>query len=65
MSKTTAADAKIEQATAVKTFKQSSEVETLYRFIHENGLRKEALKLMKVVLKKTTSTKKKAKKKLQ
>lgn len=56
---------KIEQANAVKAFKQSGEVENLYRFIHDNNLRTEALKLMKLVLKKTTSSKKKAKKKLQ
>lgn len=49
----------------LKAFRSSSEVENLYRFIHENGLRAEALKLMKIVLKKTISTRKKTKKKLQ
>lgn len=57
--------AKAEQAGAIKAFKQTGEVENLYRFIHENNLRTEALKLMKIVLKKTTANKKKSKRKLQ
>jgi hypothetical protein len=54
-----------ELAAAVKTFKASTEVSDLYRYIAENNLRVEAFELMKVVLKQITPTKKRSKKTLQ
>lgn len=50
---------------AVKTFKASSEVESLYQYIAENKLREEAYQLMKVVLTNITPAKKRSKRKLQ
>ena len=40
-----------EVSAAIKAFKSSEEVEGLYSFIYENGLREEARKLMEVVFK--------------
>jgi hypothetical protein len=45
---------------AIKNFKSSSEVEVLYRFIHENNLRNEAKILLTTVLE-SLSTKRKKK----
>ena len=53
-----------EPAAAIKTFKASSEVEDLYTFIHENGLRAEAHKLMEAVVKHITPAKKRGRKKV-
>ena len=49
---------------ALKNFKASAEVETFYTFIHENGLRSEAHKLMELVVKKITPPKKRGRKKM-
>lgn len=53
-----------ELTAAIKTFKASPEVESLYTFIYENGLRDEAHKLMEVVLKQITPAKKRGRKKV-
>ncbi len=50
--------------TTIKNFKNSSDVENFYRFIHENNLRGEAQKLVEVVLKKITPPKKRGRKKV-
>lgn len=42
-----------------KTFKSSSEIETFYRFIHDNNLRAEAKALIEMVVKRITPAKKK------
>lgn len=54
-----------EQAAAIKAFKASSEVEDFYRYVAENNIRTEAYELMKVVVSKITTTKKKSRKTLQ
>ena len=54
-----------EQSAAIKTFKSSSEVQDLYRYIAENNLRSEAFELMKVVVAKITPAKKTRKRTLQ
>jgi dihydroxyacetone kinase-like predicted kinase len=59
------AKASKEMTQAIKTFKSSSEVQDLYRYIAENNLRVEAFELMKVVLQKITPSKKRTKKTLQ
>lgn len=46
---------------AIKSFKATSEVETFYRFIHENNLRTETEILLKVVLKSLSGSKRKRK----
>lgn len=53
-----------EQSAAIKTFKASSEVQDLYRYIAENNLRSEAFELMKAVVTKITPAKKSRKKTL-
>ena len=58
--------AKTENTEALKSYKnlkRSSEVLNFYRFIHENGLRTEAHKLMAVALKAITPVKKRGRKK--
>lgn len=60
---TSAADNK-EASAAIKAFRTSSEVETFYTYIHENGLRDEAKQLMEIVLKKITPAKKRGRKKI-
>jgi hypothetical protein len=53
-----------EVSAAIKEFKASPEVEGLYSFIYENGIRDEAHKLMEVVLKSITPAKKRGRKKI-
>lgn len=53
-----------EVSAAIKAFKTSSEVESLYSYIYENGLRSEAHKLMELVVKKITPPKKRGRKKV-
>ena len=53
-----------EASAAIKAFKSSQEVEGLYSFIYENGLREEARMLMEVVLKHITPAKKRGRKKI-
>ncbi|MBD65658.1 MAG: hypothetical protein CME62_10660 [Halobacteriovoraceae bacterium] len=57
-------EANKEASLALKSFKTSSEVESFYTFIYENGLRSEAHKLMEVVLKRITPAKKRGRKKV-
>lgn len=45
---------------AIKAMKSNIEVENFYRFIHENGLRSEAYKLMSLVVKTPKKPKRKA-----
>ncbi len=47
----------------IKNFKNTSEVENFYRFIHDNGLRAEAKQLVQIVLKSITPQKKRGRKK--
>ena len=54
-----------EPVVALKSLKTNVEVESFYRFIHENNLRSEAHKLMGMALKASKKSKKKAAKKLQ
>ena len=53
-----------EVSAAIKVFKASPEVESLYTFIYENKLRAEAHNLMEVVLKHITPAKKRGRKKV-
>jgi len=67
MARTAKKEEKVENkeiSAAIKTFKSSPEVEGLYTFIYENGLRAEAHKLMSVVLKQITPAKKRGRKKV-
>lgn len=48
----------------IKNFKTASEVQDFYRFVHENGLRVEAKKLVEIVLKKITPPKRRGRKKI-
>lgn len=50
-----------EVTAAIKQFKASSEVESFYQYVHENGLRNEASILMKMVLKSLSPSKRKKK----
>lgn len=56
-------NAKTEDNSSIKQFKQNSDIENFYRFIHENNLRKEASVLMTMVAKsmKKAGRKRKAK----
>lgn len=54
-----------EQNAAIKTFKASSDVENLYRYIADNNLRAEAYELMRVVLQQIAPSKRKSKRTLQ
>lgn len=49
---------------AIKAFKSSTEVIDFYQFIHENGLRQEAQKIMATVLTKIKPQKKRGRKKV-
>ena len=66
---TTETPATDQAAKTLKQFRSSQEIETIYRFIHENGLRKEAHHIMTYIVEKLTPPKKrgrrKSKKKLQ
>ena len=62
MAKTTEKDNAAPSA-SIKNFKNSSEVENFYRFIHENNLRGEAKSLVELVLKRITPPKKRGRKK--
>lgn len=60
--------ANAEAAKGGKGFKSSQEVEAFYRFIHENGLRREAQTVLKTVhakMKQLNKKKKRGRKKLQ
>jgi ABC-type lipoprotein release transport system permease subunit len=53
-----------ENNAAIKAFKSSSEVVDFYQFIHDNGLREEAQKIMAAVLTKIKPQKKRGRKKV-
>jgi hypothetical protein len=42
----------------IKGFKSNADIETFYRFIHENGLRREAHMLMEYAMKKVSRLRK-------
>jgi hypothetical protein len=46
------------EGTTIKTFRSNSDIENFYRFIHENGLRREAGMLMEYALKKVSKLRK-------
>ena len=48
-----------EASVGMKTFRSSSDIENLYRFIHENNLRAEARTLIETVVKRLAPAKKK------
>lgn len=62
MAKTTEKET-VAPSASIKNFKNSSEVENFYRFIHENNLRGEAKSLVELVLKRITPPKKRGRKK--
>lgn len=63
MSKTTPAAAPtVEPKANIRTFRSSPEVENLYRFVSENGLRREALMIIDTVYKAQKAKEKAAKK---
>lgn len=59
MAKTKAVTLDKEASVGMKAFKSSSEIESLYRFIHDNNLRAEARTLIEFALKKVAPAKKK------
>ena len=59
MAKTKATTTSKEASMGMKTFKSSSEIESLYRFIHDNNLRAEAKSLIEFAVKKVAPAKKK------
>jgi hypothetical protein len=54
-----------EAVVALKSLKSNVEVESFYRFIHENNLRREAHQLMGLALKSAKKSRKRTAKKLQ
>ena len=63
MTGTTETTDKTSGGVTIKNFKNSSEVENFYRFIHDNDLRSEAKQLVQIVLKSITPQKKRGRKK--
>ncbi|OIQ19062.1 MAG: hypothetical protein BM556_07185 [Bacteriovorax sp. MedPE-SWde] len=66
MSKQTAVATEGEAVKGIKNFRSSPDIENFYRFIHENGLRKEAkavLELVNVTLNPKAKKKRKPRKK--
>lgn len=59
MAKAKTTNATKDNSIGFKTFKSSSEIENLYRFIHENNLRAEAKTLIELVVKRLSPPKKK------
>lgn len=59
MAKAKANTAAKDTTVGFKTFRNSSDIENLYRFIHENNLRAEAKTLIELVVKRITPAKKK------
>lgn len=59
MAKTKATTTNKEASIGMKSFKSSSEIESLYRFIHDNNLRAEAKILIQYALQKVAPAKKK------
>ncbi len=46
------------EAMTIKTFRTNSDIENFYRFIHENGLRREAHMLMEYAMKRVAKLRK-------
>lgn len=49
---------KVTEAVTIKNFRSNSDIENFYRFIHENGLRREAFMLMEYAISKVAKVKK-------
>lgn len=60
MSKTveTTTPAAAPEVMTIKNFRSNSDIENFYRYIHENGLRREAFMLMEYALSKVAKVKK-------
>ncbi|HLT22034.1 MAG TPA: hypothetical protein VKZ84_01255 [Bacteriovoracaceae bacterium] len=46
------------EAVTIKNFRNNSDIENFYRYIHENGLRREAFMLMEYAISKVAKVKK-------
>ena len=46
-------EVKVEEVMTLKNFRSNADIENFYRFIHDNGLRREAHSLISYVLEKT------------
>jgi hypothetical protein len=55
---TTTAPAAAPEVMTIKNFRSNSDIENFYRYIHENGLRREAFMLMEYALSKVAKVKK-------
>jgi hypothetical protein len=49
---------KAAEGTTIKNFRSNSDIENFYRYIHENGLRREAFMLMEYAISKVAKVKK-------
>lgn len=49
---------KATEAVTIKNFRSNSDIENFYRYIHENGLRREAFMLMEYAISKVAKVKK-------
>lgn len=49
---------KIAEPVTIKNFRSNSDIENFYRYIHENGLRREAFMLMEYAISKVAKVKK-------
>jgi hypothetical protein len=49
---------KATEGTTIKNFRSNSDIENFYRYIHENGLRREAFMLMEYAISKVAKVKK-------
>lgn len=49
---------KATEAVTIKNFRNNSDIENFYRYIHENGLRREAFMLMEYAISKVAKVKK-------
>lgn len=50
--------AAVPEVMTIKNFRSNADIENFYRFIHENGLRREAHMLMDYAMKKVTKARK-------
>lgn len=49
---------KATEAVTIKNFRNNSDIENFYRYIHENGLRREAFMMMEYAISKVAKVKK-------
>lgn len=63
MTATTTTNTEVTEGKGVRNFRSSADVENFYRFVHENGLRREAKLIFNTIVSQLNKSKKKVRKK--